>query len=43
MYQTGIRFFRLGEASAMAFLFLAVLIIPIGLLFWQLRRQEKAA
>ncbi len=42
MYQTGIRFFRLAEASAMAFLFLAILIVPIALLFRQLRKEERA-
>lgn len=41
MYQTGIRFFRLAEASAMAFVFLAILLIPIILLFVQLRRSER--
>lgn len=41
MYQTGIRFFRLAEASAMAFVFLAILLIPIVLLFVQLRRTER--
>lgn len=41
MYQAGIRFFRLGEASAMAFLFLAILLIPIALLFRQLRKEER--
>jgi multiple sugar transport system permease protein len=41
MYQTGIRFFRLGEAAAMAFLALAVLVIPIAVLFWQVRKGER--
>ncbi|WP_368911653.1 carbohydrate ABC transporter permease [Taklimakanibacter deserti] len=39
MYQTGVRFFRLAEASAMAFVFLAVLALPI---IWMLRQVRKA-
>ena len=39
MYQTGIRFFRLAEASAMAFVFLLVLALPI---LWMLRQVRKA-
>lgn len=39
MYQTGVRFFRLAEASAMAFVFLAVLALPI---VWMLRQVRKA-
>lgn len=42
MYQTGIRFFRLGEASAMAFLFLLILLIPIALLFRQVKKEDKS-
>lgn len=42
MYQTGIHFFRLGEAAAMAFLALAVLSVPILLLFRQMRKEEAA-
>lgn len=42
MYQTGIRFFRLGEASAMAFLFLLILLVPIVLLFRQLKKEEES-
>lgn len=39
MYQTGVRFFRLAEASAMAFVFLAILAVPI---VWMLRQVRKA-
>lgn len=42
MYQTGIRFFRLGEAAAMAFVMLAVLLIPL-VLFFRAMRKEAAA
>ncbi|WP_217351948.1 carbohydrate ABC transporter permease [Ruegeria sp. HKCCD8929] len=38
MYQTGIRFFRLAEASAMAFVFLLVLAVPI---IWMLRQAKE--
>jgi len=43
MYQTGIRFFRLGEASAMAFVLLAILLIPIVLFFRGMRREGAGA
>lgn len=39
MYQTGVRFFRLAQASAMAVVFLAVLAVPI---LWMLRQVRKA-
>jgi multiple sugar transport system permease protein len=42
MYQTGIRFFRLGEAAAMAFVLLAVLLVPL-VLFFRAMRNEAAA
>jgi multiple sugar transport system permease protein len=38
MYQTGIKFFRLGEASAMAFVLLAILLVPIVFFFRHMRR-----
>jgi multiple sugar transport system permease protein len=40
MYQTGVRFFRLAEASAMAFVFLAVLAVPILLMLRQMTKSE---
>ncbi|MGV1046985.1 MAG: carbohydrate ABC transporter permease [Solirubrobacterales bacterium] len=43
MYQTGIRFFRLGEAAAMAFVLLALLVIPIVLFFRAMRREIAGA
>lgn len=42
MYQTGVRFFRLAEASAMAFVFLAVLAVPIVLMLRQVRKEERS-
>jgi len=35
-----VRFFRLAEASAMAFVFLAVLAVPIILMLRQVRKAE---
>ncbi len=40
MYQTGIQFFRLGEASAMACLVLAFVLAVIVVVY---RRMEKSA
>jgi multiple sugar transport system permease protein len=42
MYQTGVRFFRLAEASAMAFVFLAVLAVPIIFMLRQVRKGERS-
>ena len=41
MYQTGVRFFRLAEASAMAFVFLVVLIVPIVYMLREVRKAES--
>jgi multiple sugar transport system permease protein len=43
MYQTGIRFFRLGEAAAMAFVLLGLLLIPIVLFFRAMRSEVAGA
>lgn len=43
MYQTGVRFFRLGEAAAMAFILLAVLLIPLVFFFRGVRNDRSAA
>ncbi len=43
MYQTGVRFFRLGEAAAMAFVLLVVLLVPLVFFFRGVRRERRAA
>jgi multiple sugar transport system permease protein len=43
MYQTGVRFFRLGEAAAMAFVLLVVLLVPLVFFFRGVRRERSAA
>jgi multiple sugar transport system permease protein len=43
MYETGIRFFRLGEAAAMAFVLLALLLVPLVLFFRLMRREVAGA
>ncbi|QJU52704.1 sugar ABC transporter permease [Herbiconiux sp. KACC 21604] len=41
-YQTGIQFFRLGEASSMAFVVLAVVLTVIVIAFRRLERNKRA-
>jgi multiple sugar transport system permease protein len=40
-YQTGIQFFRLGEASSMAFILLAIVLPLIIILFRRLDRRAE--
>ncbi|MQA78135.1 MAG: ABC transporter permease subunit [Streptosporangiales bacterium] len=42
VYQTGIQFFRMGEASAMGYLVLAVVLVAVIVLFLRIDRQRAA-
>lgn len=42
IYQTGITFFRLGLASAMAYILLAIVMVAIVILFRSVERAKKA-
>lgn len=42
VYQTGIQFFRMGEASAMGYLVLAVVLVAVVVLFLRIDRQRAA-
>lgn len=42
VYQTGIQFFRMGEASAMGYLVLAFVLVAVVVLFLRIDRQRAA-
>ncbi len=43
IYRTGFQFFRLGEAAAMAFVLVAVVLLLVTLLYRRIMRQEAPA